>query len=187
MVNVEQYYPASHYGSEEGGLSAEVKALALDSCKTQRVDASTSQFEHENANPENTSTHGPSKVFDNVRLVNVARDSDPGLVVYNDLQVASALKNFSEYNVQLHSGLLNESFAPKYNSLISPETFNYSSGGPEYPQFYSDAPAERWRRHENAAYSDPQRYCKNIARNCLMQMSNNWTTLPIARCLAVRY
>jgi hypothetical protein len=91
--------------------------------------------------------------------------------------------------VQLHSGLLNESFAPKYNSLVSPETYNYNSGGPEYPQFYSDAPAERWRwrRHENAACLNPQRYCRNIARNSLMQMSNNWTTLPIARNLAVRY
>ena len=187
MANVERYYPESRYGSEEGWLSDEVLAAARESAKRARMDASTSQFEHKNANPENATTQDPSKVFDTVRPVNVAQDSNAGLIINNDLQVASALKNFSEYRVQLQPGMMNESFAPRYNSLVSPETFNYNSGGPEYPQFYSDAPAERWRRHERAAYLNPQRYCRNIARNCLMQMSNNWTTLPIARNLAVRY
>jgi hypothetical protein len=177
MANVERYYPASRYGSEKGGLSDEVIAAARESAKCARMDASSSQFEHKNANPENATTQDPSKVFDNVRPVNVAQDSNAGPVVDHDLQVSAALKNFSGYRIPLQSGLLNESFAPRYNSLVSPETFNYNSGGPEYPQFYSDAPAVRWRRHERAAYLNTQRYCRNIARNCLMQMANNWTTL----------
>ena len=173
MANVELYYPASQYGSEKGGLSTEVISAARESAKNQQMDASSSQFEHKNANPDYSTTQEPSKVLDNVRLVNVAQDSNAGFVVDNDLQVAAALKNFSEYRVQLQPGLLSESFAPRYSSLGSPETFNYNSGGPEYPQFYSDVPAERWRRHEKAVYLDPQQYCTNIARNCQLQMANN--------------
>ena len=78
MGNVERHYPASQYGSEEGGLSAELESLALGSVKKQRMDASTSQFKHKNANLENATTHDPNKVFDNVRPVT-------GLVVDNDL------------------------------------------------------------------------------------------------------
>jgi hypothetical protein len=91
---VERYYPASRYGSEEGGLSDEVLAAARESAKRARMDASTSQFEHKNANPENATTQDPSKVFDTVRPVNVAQDSNAGLIINNDLQVSSALKNF---------------------------------------------------------------------------------------------
>ena len=84
-ANVERFYPANRYGSEQGGLSDEVIAAARESAKRARMDASTSQFEHKNANPENATTKDPSKVFDNVRPVNVAQDSNGGLVIDHDL------------------------------------------------------------------------------------------------------
>ena len=46
MANVELYYPTSHYGSKKGGLKAEVISGARESAKNQRMDASSSQFEH---------------------------------------------------------------------------------------------------------------------------------------------
>ena len=61
------------------------------------------------------------------------------------------------------------------------------SGGPEYAKWYSDRPAERWRRQKDTAVLNPDRYCKNIARRAEMQFSGHWTALPIARNLAVRY
>jgi hypothetical protein len=98
------------------------------------------------------------------------------------------MANFSEFRVQMSVDLEKQvSFEPRYNSLVSPSTFNYMAGGPEYPRFYSDEPETRWRRHPKAAVLDPDRFCKSVARNCLMQMASHWTTLPIARNLAVRY
>ena len=61
------------------------------------------------------------------------------------------------------------------------------NGGPEYAKMYSELPAERWRRHKDAAVLNPDRYCKNVTRRAEMQFSSHWTALPISRNLAVRY
>ena len=61
------------------------------------------------------------------------------------------------------------------------------SGGPEYAKWYTEVVEERWRRHEDAAVLDPDRYCQNVARRAEMQFVGSWTALPIARNLAVRY
>ena len=71
--------------------------------------------------------------------------------------------------------------------LVSPSTLNYTAGGPECTRFYSDEPESRWRRHDKAALLTPDRYCKSIARSSMIQMAGRWTTLPIARNLAVRH
>ena len=85
-----------------------------------------------------------------MRPKSVIEDSNAGKVVDHDLQVSGALGNFSEYRVRLHGELHDGSFAPKYISRTNPYSFNYMSGGPEYPRFFQegvgDAGGEATRR-----------------------------------------
>ena len=57
------------------------------------------------------------------------------------------------------------------------------SGDPEYAKFYEDNPDTRWRRHNEAAVLNPDRFCKHTARRAEMQFSGDWTALAIAGIL----
>ena len=181
-ANVRRLYPEERFGGEEGGLSDEIQSAAAEAVKRARAGDSTTAFQFKNASPENPTAEAPDRLFENLRPVSVVQDADAGRVVDHDLQVKSTMANFTEYRVPLKGDpAMQASFEPKYMSLVLPSTFNYMAGGPEYPRFYTDEPETRWRRHAKAAVLDPDRFCKSVARNCLMQMAGHWTTLPIAR------
>ena len=95
------------------------------------------------------------KIFEHLRPSILQEDSCAS-VVDPELQVTSALANSSEYTVRLGGNILHESFAPRYNSLILPWTYNYMSGGPEYAKFYEEELESRWRRHSDAAVLNPR-------------------------------
>jgi hypothetical protein len=189
--NVREHYPEERFGAEEGGLSEESKEAALEALKKHKEQewsrlSQTEQLEGKNAAPDDPAIAPDDKIFANVRPC-ILREDSSARGVDEDVQVSGALANFSDYNTKLHGNVLHESWAPRYTSMILPWTFNYMSGGPEYANWYADVPAERWRRHKDAAVLDPDRYCKNVARRAEMQFGGHWTALPIARNLAVRY
>jgi hypothetical protein len=189
--NVREHYPEERFGAEEGGLSEEIKEAALEALKKHKEQEwsrlnQTEQLEGKNAAPDDPAIAPDDKIFANVRPCILQEDSS-ARGVDEDVQVSGALANFSDYNTKLHGNVLHESWAPRYTSMILPWTFNYMSGGPEYANWYTEVPEERWRRHKDAAVLDPDRYCKNVARRAEMQFGGHWTALPIARNLAVRY
>jgi hypothetical protein len=190
---VRLHYPEEQFGGAEGGLSDAIKDAALEALKVHKERESNargrgSELQGKNAAPDDPVVAADEKIFSSVRPCTLEEDSS-ARGIDEDVQVSSALGNFSEseYKTQLGGNLLHESWAPRYTSMILPWTYNYMSGGPEYAKWYSDQPAERWRRQKDAAVLNPDRYCKNIARRAEMQFAGHWTALPIARNLAVRY
>ena len=192
-AGVRQHYPDDKFGGEEGGLCDEIKEAVLNLLRSnQGKDMLEKQkiFKEEssgkNATPEYPKVFSDEKIFEGVRP-SILQEDSTAQGVDQELQITSAAANFSEYHAKLQGNILHETFAPRYMSLILPWTYNYMSGGPEYAKFYEDNPETRWRRHSEAAVLNPERFCKHIARRAEMQFSGDWTALPIARNLAVRY
>ena len=186
-ANVRARYPEADFGGEDGGVSKEMREAISNAAKRTCTSERTSAFETKNASTDDAAAEDLHSLFDGMRPKSVIEDSNAGKVVDHDLQVSGALGNFSEYRVRLHGELHDGSFAPKYISRTNPYSFNYMSGGPEYPRFFEEGVGERWRRCDSAAVLDPMRYCKHQARRAEMQFASDWTALPIARNLAVRY
>ena len=111
---VEQLYPHSQFGGEQGGLSKEIEEAAKQSFKRARNGDHESNFVMKNANVDNAASTNPATAFDNVRPTTVVEDSSAGRVVDADLQVTGAIGNFSDYRVRLHGELEDGSFGPKY-------------------------------------------------------------------------
>ena len=191
-AGVRRHYPEEKFGGQEGGLCDEIKNTVLDLLRSNQSrekhemqKISKEESSGKNATPEYTKVFSDEKIFEGVRP-SILQEDSTAQGIDQDLQIASAAANFSEYHAKLQGNVLHETFAPRYMSLILPWTYNYMSGGPEYAKFYEDNPETRWRRHSEAAVLNPERFCKHIARRAEMQFSGDWTALPIARNLAVR-
>ena len=109
--HVRRFYPEDRFGGEEGGLSDDLRNAAAETLKRARAADSATGFEFKNANPENPTAQTPDKVFENLRPTSVVQDADAQRVVDHDLQVTSAMANFSEYRVQMKADLENTGVA----------------------------------------------------------------------------
>ena len=123
--NVRRFYPEERFGSEEGGLSDELTHAAEETVKRARAAAASTCFEFKNANPENPAAASSEDVFDNLRPVSIVEDADAQHVVDHGLLVKSGMANVSDFQVRMKADMeMQSSFEPKYNSLISPSTYN---------------------------------------------------------------
>ena len=131
--NVRRFYPEERFGNEKGGLSDELTTAAAETVKRARAADDATCFEFKNANPENPAAASPEELFDNIRPVSIVEDADAQHVVDHDLQVKSGMANVSDFHVRMKADMeMQSSFEPKYNSLISPSTYNYMARGPEF-------------------------------------------------------
>ena len=157
--NVQRHYPEEKFGTAEGGLSDVIKDAALEALRKHKeressVRIQACELQGKDAAPDDPAVAADEKIFSNVRPCILQEDSGAH-GIDEDVQVSSALGIFSDYHIQLRGNTLHESWAPRYTSMILPWTYNYMSGGPEYAKWYSDRPAERWRRQKDAAVLSP--------------------------------
>ena len=217
-AGVASHYPDESFGGLDGGMSKEiataVEEQANEHAKRRRCTGKQSGFQDKNASmpdatrtyayvqktgfqdknasmPDATHTEAYATLFDDVRPTCVTLESSASSAVEPSLQLEASLANFSKLNITLGT-YMNDSYSGKYLSRVMPWTFNYMSGGPEFPQFFGETRKAPWRRvldppNEESAVLDPPTFTKNLARRAEMQFGSDWMAVPAARNLSVRY
>lgn len=125
-AGVRRHYPEEKFGGEEGGLCDEIKDAVLNLLRNNQgkeMQEKQNIFKEEssgkNATPEYTKVFSDEKIFEGIRP-SILRGDSTARGIDQELQITSAVANFSEHHAKLQGNVLHETFAPQYMSLILP-------------------------------------------------------------------
>jgi len=193
-------YPASVYTPNEGGLSEDLRRHVEDNLerwKKRGVPAPDIELKNQ------TMADAPrdiNELFQDLRPLGVVAERDSGILTEYSDQVKSALEKHSNLDIQVGTKF-EDQFVGPYLSRIFPWALNYETGGPDYPDFFAPEANEegdydlaslkgkkRYRREApHASLLDPPRHAKNLARRIEVQIAGDWSVVPAAHNLTMRY
>ena len=197
---VDAEYPLAEHGSDAGAVPERLRAHVSDAHVPVSGKGSTeSAFDHKQATGHDRPFAAAEALAD-LRPSIVVGESNTQGAVAEDVMVASAFNKVTGMTVRM-GHKFEEQFVPSYVSRVFPWSLNYSCGGADYPDLFSDwdsralQPRESqdqsgdkiWRRVNAEATLLPGPYAQMLASRVEMQVSGDWLLVPAARNLHWRY
>ena len=189
---VDAEYPSETYGNEQGAVPEYInKAVAAS---TAASDATSTNFDLKPSTYHDL-PKAPSECLSGQRPTIVAAESTTKDALPEEVVVEKALNKVTGMTVNM-GHKFEDQFHGQYMSRIFPWALNYSCGGADYPDLFTNwesssttsrHPEKVWRKTHDEAVLRPGPYAQMLATRCEAQVAGDWMLVPSARNLHWRY